>query len=118
MLVRASRPSVALYVLAMGLAILTPHVAAVLYLVIAFAGGGARPERTALTRTPAVVCCDHRAVNMSAIRLVLSDVDGTLVTSDKRLTDATVDAVARLRKAGIAFAVTSGRPPRAGWRCS
>ena len=46
------------------------------------------------------------------IRLVLSDVDGTLVTSDKTLTDASVAAVARLRAAGVAFAVTSGRPPR------
>jgi len=48
----------------------------------------------------------------SPIRLVLSDVDGTLVTSDKSLTDASVAAVARLRDAGIRFAVTSGRPPR------
>jgi Cof subfamily protein (haloacid dehalogenase superfamily) len=46
------------------------------------------------------------------IRLVVSDVDGTLVTSDKTLTPASVDAVARLGEAGIAFAVTSGRPPR------
>ena len=46
------------------------------------------------------------------IRLLLSDVDGTLVTSDKVLTDASVQAVKRLRDAGITFAVTSGRPPR------
>jgi Cof subfamily protein (haloacid dehalogenase superfamily) len=46
------------------------------------------------------------------IRLVLSDVDGTLVTTDKVLTDASVDAVRRLGDAGITFAVTSGRPPR------
>ena len=45
-------------------------------------------------------------------RLVLADVDGTLVTPDKVLTDAAVDAVHRLREAGILFAVTSGRPPR------
>ena len=51
-------------------------------------------------------------MSTSGIRLVLSDVDGTLVTSDKRLTDATVRAVKRLREAKIAFAVTSGRPPR------
>ena len=48
----------------------------------------------------------------TAIRLVLSDVDGTLVTSDKVLTDASVRAVQQLRDAGITFAVTSGRPPR------
>ncbi len=46
------------------------------------------------------------------IQLMLSDVDGTLVDSDKRLTPATVDAVRRLREAGVVFAVTSGRPPR------
>ena len=46
------------------------------------------------------------------IRLVLADVDGTLVTPDKLLTDEAVDAVRRLGAAGIRFAVTSGRPPR------
>ncbi len=46
------------------------------------------------------------------IRLVLSDVDGTLVTPDKELTPEAVLAVQRLHDAGIAFAVTSGRPPR------
>jgi Cof subfamily protein (haloacid dehalogenase superfamily) len=47
-----------------------------------------------------------------SVRLVVSDVDGTLVTSDKTLTAASIDAVHSLRDAGIAFAVTSGRPPR------
>ncbi len=46
------------------------------------------------------------------IRLVLADVDGTLVTQQKLLTDRAVAAVGRLREAGIQFAVTSGRPPR------
>jgi Cof subfamily protein (haloacid dehalogenase superfamily) len=46
------------------------------------------------------------------IRMLLADVDGTLVTPDKRLTAATVDAVHRLHQAGVLFAVTSGRPPR------
>jgi Cof subfamily protein (haloacid dehalogenase superfamily) len=46
------------------------------------------------------------------IRLLLADVDGTLVTPDKVLTDRAIAAVAKLRKAGILFAVTSGRPPR------
>jgi Cof subfamily protein (haloacid dehalogenase superfamily) len=48
----------------------------------------------------------------SSIRLVLADVDGTLVTPDKALTDRAVDAVRKLGDAGILFAVTSGRPPR------
>ena len=46
------------------------------------------------------------------IRLLLADVDGTLVTQDKVLTDQAVAAVDRLRDAGVLFAVTSGRPPR------
>ncbi len=48
----------------------------------------------------------------SSIRLVLADVDGTLVTPDKVLTDRAVDAVRKLGEAGILFAITSGRPPR------
>jgi hydroxymethylpyrimidine pyrophosphatase-like HAD family hydrolase len=50
--------------------------------------------------------------NNDPIRLVLADVDGTLVTQQKVLTDSAREAVARLGEAGIAFAVTSGRPPR------
>ena len=48
----------------------------------------------------------------SPIRLMLADVDGTLVTQDKVLTDDAIAAVQRLRQAGILFAITSGRPPR------
>ena len=44
--------------------------------------------------------------------LLLSDVDGTLVTKDKALTARSVEAVRALHEAGIHFAVTSGRPPR------
>jgi Cof subfamily protein (haloacid dehalogenase superfamily) len=46
------------------------------------------------------------------ISLVLADVDGTLVTKDKVLTPRAAAAVKALRTVGIAFAVTSGRPPR------
>jgi Cof subfamily protein (haloacid dehalogenase superfamily) len=46
------------------------------------------------------------------IRVLLADVDGTLVTKDKVLTEAAVAAVRDLDRAGIAFAITSGRPPR------
>jgi Cof subfamily protein (haloacid dehalogenase superfamily) len=52
------------------------------------------------TRTPAT------------IRLLLADVDGTLVTHEKLLTQRARDAVARMRSLGIQFAITSGRPPR------
>src|SRR5437868_4193201 len=52
------------------------------------------------TRTPAT------------IRLLLADVDGTLVTHEKVLTQRARAAVAKMRSAGIQFAITSGRPPR------
>ena len=43
------------------------------------------------------------------IRLLLADVDGTLVTRGKVLTEATKAAVAELHEAGLALAITSGR---------
>jgi Cof subfamily protein (haloacid dehalogenase superfamily) len=45
------------------------------------------------------------------ISLVLADVDGTLVTEEKVLTKRAQSAVTELRRAGIRFAITSGRPP-------
>ncbi len=45
------------------------------------------------------------------IRLLLSDVDGTLVTHDKVVTPAAVIAAEALRAAGIGLTVTSARPP-------
>ena len=48
----------------------------------------------------------------SKISLVLADVDGTLVTAEKVLTARARAAVRALQTAGIAFAITSGRPPR------
>ena len=49
---------------------------------------------------------------ISSIRLLLADVDGTLVTPEKELTDEAIAAVRELDEAGILFALTSGRPPR------
>ncbi|MGI8481789.1 MAG: Cof-type HAD-IIB family hydrolase [Chthoniobacterales bacterium] len=46
------------------------------------------------------------------IRLLLADVDGTLVTREKILTERAKTAAAKMREAGLAFAITSGRPPR------
>jgi Cof subfamily protein (haloacid dehalogenase superfamily) len=46
------------------------------------------------------------------IRLLLSDVDGTLVTGDKVLTEGALAAARALRTAGVGLAVTSSRPPR------
>ena len=47
---------------------------------------------------------------MTRIALVVSDVDGTLVTKDKTLTDGAKDALRRLHEAGIGFTITSSRP--------
>jgi len=46
------------------------------------------------------------------ISLLLADVDGTLVTHEKILTERARNAVHSLRRAGIRFAITSGRPPK------
>ena len=51
------------------------------------------------------------AQKATGIALVISDVDGTLVTDDKRLAASTVAAVKRLRAAGIGFTIASARPP-------
>jgi Cof subfamily protein (haloacid dehalogenase superfamily) len=50
--------------------------------------------------------------NNSDIRLAVADIDGTLVTRDKRVTPAALDAVRRLREAGVLFTVISARPPK------
>ena len=47
-----------------------------------------------------------------SVRLLLSDVDGTLVTAEKQLTPRSIAAVRALREAEVLFAITSGRPPR------
>jgi HAD superfamily hydrolase (TIGR01484 family) len=45
-----------------------------------------------------------------AIKLLVSDVDGTLVDKEKKVTPATVDAVERLKAAGLGFTIISARP--------
>jgi Cof subfamily protein (haloacid dehalogenase superfamily) len=44
------------------------------------------------------------------IRLVISDVDGTLIDHSKQLTDATLAAVKRLHEVGLHFTISSARP--------
>lgn len=48
---------------------------------------------------------------VESIRMVIADVDGTLVTQEKVLTKRAAEAVLRLHDAGIQFSITSGRPP-------
>jgi Cof subfamily protein (haloacid dehalogenase superfamily) len=50
--------------------------------------------------------------NNSAVRLLLADVDGTLVTKQKVLTERAISAIRNMEAAGIRFAITSGRPPK------
>jgi Cof subfamily protein (haloacid dehalogenase superfamily) len=47
----------------------------------------------------------------NGVRLVVADVDGTLVTPDKVLTPRAGAVVRAIIEAGIAFTITSGRPP-------
>lgn len=47
------------------------------------------------------------------IRFVISDVDGTLLDGDKKLTTRAKEAVRLLRAAGIGFTFVSARPPKA-----
>ena len=49
---------------------------------------------------------------MPRIKLFLADVDGTLVTKEKVLTERAQQRVKDLRASGIKFAITSGRPPK------
>src|SRR6201987_4301960 len=49
--------------------------------------------------------------NKDTIPLVLTDAHGTLVTQEKVLTEKAKTAVAKLKDAGVTFAITSGRPP-------
>jgi Cof subfamily protein (haloacid dehalogenase superfamily) len=46
------------------------------------------------------------------VSLLIADVDGSLVNEEKVLTPRAQAAVKALDEAGIAFAITSGRPPR------
>ncbi|MBS1123522.1 MAG: haloacid dehalogenase, partial [Deltaproteobacteria bacterium] len=47
-----------------------------------------------------------------SISVLLADVDGTVVTKDKVITERALEAVQHLREQGVIFTVTSGRPPR------
>ena len=47
---------------------------------------------------------------MTRIALVVSDVDGTLLTKDKSLTEGARRAVRRLEESGVGFTITSSRP--------
>ncbi|MFY9556093.1 MAG: HAD family hydrolase [Blastocatellia bacterium] len=51
-------------------------------------------------------------LNTDSIALVISDIDGTLITSNHEVTDETKAAAAKLYDRGIALSLASSRPPR------
>jgi Cof subfamily protein (haloacid dehalogenase superfamily) len=51
-------------------------------------------------------------MSTTKISAIVSDIDGTLVTTDKRLTERNRAAVQAIHGAGIPFCVISSRPPR------
>jgi Cof subfamily protein (haloacid dehalogenase superfamily) len=46
------------------------------------------------------------------IKLVISDIDGTLITSNHEVTEAAKRTAARLQQSGVALSLASSRPPR------
>lgn len=48
----------------------------------------------------------------SLLRLVVTDIDGTLVTPEKELTPRVIAASQKLRASGVKLALVSSRPPR------
>src|SRR5215475_8601906 len=71
--------------------------------------GPIRRPRTSRTTRPAR---RGRRRRTSCCSATAADVDGTLVTEQKILTDRAQAAVHSLHEAGIRFAITSGRPPK------
>lgn len=72
-------------------------------------GGGTRPR----VKAPGRAACaptDRRPAG--PIALLISDIDGTLVTPNKTLTPGAAAAVRQLAAAGIGFTLVSSRPPR------
>jgi len=49
---------------------------------------------------------------MPGLRLVATDLDGTLLRDDKTISERTRAALRRVQQAGIALVLVTGRPPR------
>jgi Cof subfamily protein (haloacid dehalogenase superfamily) len=73
-------------------------------------GSKTSPPNPLLGREGSNVYSGKKYMNQK-ISLLLADVDGTLVTKEKILTDRAIAAVSKLKQAGIRFTITSGRPP-------
>jgi Cof subfamily protein (haloacid dehalogenase superfamily) len=58
------------------------------------------------------ISTDEQAAATPSVAMLISDIDGTLVTPDKTLTAEAALAVEKLHAAGVAFTLVSSRPPR------
>ena len=50
---------------------------------------------------------------MTAIKLIALDLDGTLLTSDKKISQRNLTALAAAREKGVKVVLTTGRPLKA-----
>ena len=62
------------------------------------------PNRFGYFLTYAYLC------NMNTYKLIAVDLDGTLVRSDQRISQRTIDALVQVQRMGVKVAVASGRP--------
>jgi Cof subfamily protein (haloacid dehalogenase superfamily) len=69
------------------------------------------PDRAILAIPEIEAMTNSSELGSHTISAVLTDVDGTLVTKDKVLTERALWAIRQLRERGIIFTITSGRPP-------
>lgn len=59
-----------------------------------------------------IINCFRTAPMPNNIALVISDIDGTLITSNHEVTEATKQTARRLYEGGITLSLASSRPPR------
>ena len=48
---------------------------------------------------------------MPGYKMVFSDIDGTLLNSEGKITKDTAEAIGRLDRSGVPFVLVSSRPP-------
>ena len=73
---------------------------------------GTRRTAMAAAGSPREDAMTRRRALPANIAAVVSDVDGTLVRSDKSVSPRTAEAARALQDAGVKFAIVSSRPPR------
>lgn len=52
---------------------------------------------------------------MKTYKMIFSDIDGTLLTNDHRVTERIRDKITALSEAGVPFVLVSARPPKGIW---